>query len=146
MKKRVMVDGEPVELATNGELSIECVEPNVWSVLSGGKSFEVYLKDGFALVEGQTFGVQVYDPRELSQAGEATGPAGRRDLLAPMPGKVIRVLVEVGAGVEAGQGILVVEAMKMQNEIPAPKRGRVVAIGVSAGDPVSTGQTLAAIE
>jgi biotin carboxyl carrier protein len=63
-----------------------------------------------------------------------------------MPGKVIRVLVEEGGEVTAGQGIVVVEAMKMQNEMPSPKAGRVVSIAVKAGDAVATGQVLAVIE
>ncbi len=146
MIRRVVVDGEPVEPPSGPEVSLEAVEPHVWSVLLDGRSFEIYCKDGFAIVEGRSFAVEVQDPRELSDTDSTGGPTGRRDLLSPMPGKVIRVLAAVGDEVEAGQGIVVVEAMKMQNEMPAPKRGRVVAIGVAAGDAVSTGQMLAAVE
>jgi biotin carboxyl carrier protein len=63
-----------------------------------------------------------------------------------MPGKVVRVLVEEGAEVEAGQGIAVVEAMKMQNEMASPKRGRVVALRAREGATVTAGELLATIE
>jgi biotin carboxyl carrier protein len=145
MKMRVLVDGETVEVSQD-EVSVEVVEPGVWSVLVGGRSLEVCVHDGNAWIGGQAFEVQVHDPRELTDEAESGGPSGRRTLLAPMPGKVIRVLVEEGGEVTAGQGIVVVEAMKMQNEMPSPKAGRVVSIAVKAGDAVATGQVLAVIE
>jgi biotin carboxyl carrier protein len=145
MKMRVLVDGDPVE-DVHDEVSIANVEPGVWSVLMDGRSVEVCVHDGNAWIGGQAFEVQVHDPRELSDAAESGGQSGRRTLLAPMPGKVIRVLVAEGDEVAAGQGIVVVEAMKMQNEMPSPKAGRVVSIAVKTGDAVATGQVLAAIE
>jgi biotin carboxyl carrier protein len=63
-----------------------------------------------------------------------------------MPGRVIRVLVSEGDEVAAGQGIVVVEAMKMQNEMPSPKAGRVASVSVKPGDAVASGQVLAAVE
>jgi biotin carboxyl carrier protein len=63
-----------------------------------------------------------------------------------MPGRVVRLLVEKGAAVAAHQGVLVLEAMKMQNEIKAPKEGRVADLRVAAGDTVSAGDVLAIIE
>ena len=75
--------------------------------------------------------------------GEQKGP---RKLVALMPGKVVRVLVEEKAEVEAGQGVIVVEAMKMQNEIKSPKQGRVVKIVAQVGASVNAGDVLAVIE
>lgn len=145
MKLRVLVDGEPVGLK-NGEVSVEQVEPGVFSVLVGARSFEVSLDGGTAWVDGRSFEVRVEDPRELSDASALGGSAGRRELRAPMPGRVIRVLVSEGDEVAAGQGIVVVEAMKMQNEMPSPKAGRVASVSVKPGDAVASGQVLAAVE
>jgi len=63
-----------------------------------------------------------------------------------MPGKVVRVLVAEGAEVEAGAGILVVEAMKMQNELKSPRAGVVISVGVAPGDTVNAGDVLAVLE
>ena len=125
---------------------IEAVEPGVWSVLIDGRSYEVCVDGSQAWVAGRSFTVQVEDPRELSAQAANGGASGRRDVKAPMPGRVVRVLVEVGDEVAAGQGLMVVEAMKMQNEMPSPKAGRVAAVNVAAGDAVTSGQLLAAIE
>jgi biotin carboxyl carrier protein len=71
---------------------------------------------------------------------------GRQQLTAPMPGKIVRVLLSVDEAVASGQGVVVVEAMKMQNEIKSPKSGRVVEIRVNEGDTVDAGQVLAVVE
>lgn len=63
-----------------------------------------------------------------------------------MPGKIARVLVDKGQAVEAGEGLVVIEAMKMQNEIPAPQKGRVAEISVSEGDRVETGEKLLEVD
>jgi biotin carboxyl carrier protein len=68
------------------------------------------------------------------------------EILAPMPGKVVRVQTEAGASVEKGTGVVVVEAMKMQNEMKSPRAGVVVSINVKPGDTVNAGQVLAVIE
>ena len=67
-------------------------------------------------------------------------------MVALMPGRVIRVLVEAGQQVEAGQGLIVVEAMKMQNEMKAPRAGRVASVKAEAGAAVSAGDILMVIE
>ena len=145
MRAKVLVDGVPVDHAA-GSVSIEQVEPGVWSALIDGQSIDVSLDGERAWVAGRVFAVAVDDPRELSAEAASGGPSGRRDVRAPMPGRVIRVLVQEGDEVTAGQGIVVLEAMKMQNEMAAPKAGRVMALSVKAGDAVTTGQVLAAIE
>ncbi len=71
---------------------------------------------------------------------------GRQAVAAPMPGRVIRVLVEAGQAVEAGQGLIVVEAMKMQNEMKSPKAGRVIEVKASDGATVAAGDVLIVIE
>jgi biotin carboxyl carrier protein len=95
---------------------------------------------------GRDFRVQVRDPRSW-RAGRrgALAAAGPQQVLAPMPGKVVRLLVSAGETVEAGRGLVVVEAMKMQNEIRAPKSGRVERVLVVEGQAVRSQETLLVI-
>ena len=91
--------------------------------------------------------VWLIDPKRLRGARAGAGPeAGRAQITAPMPGKVVRVLVEQGQEVEAGQPVVVVEAMKMQNELKSPKAGTVVALRAATGATVNAGDILAEIE
>jgi biotin carboxyl carrier protein len=127
------------------------VEPGIYSVLWNGCSYEAKVLienengSGFVDVGGRHYAVTVQDPRELS-ASRTAELSGREDVVAPMPGKVVRVLVEQGSQVEEGQGIAVVEAMKMQNEMPSPKSGRVVVLRAREGATVAAGELLATIE
>ena len=81
-------------------------------------------------------------PALAAPAAAAPAPAGEGVVTAPMPGKILRILVKEGESVKTGQGLLVLEAMKMENEIPAPKDGVVKKILVKEGDTVDTGQAL----
>lgn len=93
------------------------------------------------------YAVTITDPRRLRSATPASVHGGdAAQIVASMPGKVVRVLVEVGAKVEAGDGIIVVEAMKMQNEMKSPKAGTVVALNIQTGATVNGGDVLAVIE
>ena len=98
-------------------------------------------------LRGVNYAVKLTDPKRLrgAQSG-AEDDKGAARIVAPMPGKVVRVLVEPGSEVEAGAGILVVEAMKMQNEMKAPKAGHVVSIDTQVGSTVNAGDVLAIIE
>ncbi len=100
------------------------------------------------IIVGTTqFVVTLTDPKRLRSAASvsAAGDAAVR-IVAPMPGKVVRVMVEAGATVAAGDGIIVVEAMKMQNEIKAPKAGTVITLNIQTGATVNGGDVLAVIE
>ena len=91
--------------------------------------------------------ITLTDPKRLRGAAAASAHAdGAARIVAPMPGKVVRVLVAKGASVEAGAGIVVVEAMKMQNEMKAPKAGTVATLNVEVGTTVNGGDVLAVIE
>jgi biotin carboxyl carrier protein len=92
------------------------------------------------------FDVEVRDPRSLRGRLRAVDDQGPKKLTAPMPGKIVRVLVNQGAEVEAGSGVVVVEAMKMQNEIKSPKKGTIQKILVSEGAAVNAGDVLAIVE
>jgi len=96
---------------------------------------------------GHAYEITVVDPRRL-RTGDTTAAhsAGTAQIISPMPGKIVRVLVEQGAQVEAGAGVIVVEAMKMQNEMKSPKAGTVISINAEVGATVSAGDILAVIE
>ena len=94
----------------------------------------------------QEFTAEVVDPRAWrGRTHGAVALEGRQHVVAPMPGKVVRVLVHEGDTVESGQGILVVEAMKMQNEIRSPKAGTVERLNVKEGQPVNAGEVLCVV-
>jgi biotin carboxyl carrier protein len=98
-------------------------------------------------VSGRRIAVAARDKKHLSgKQGAATGSGGRITLSAPMPGKVVRILLKVGDEVTAHQGVMIVEAMKMQNEVQSPKAGKVVDICINEGQTVDGGQKLAVIE
>ena len=105
-------------------------------------------RETFAVnVGGHNYKVNIIDPRRLrSVQSSDRHQHGSAEIVASMPGKVVRVLVEVGAKVEAGSGIVVVEAMKMQNELKSPRAGVVVKLGVSPGATVNAGDVLAVVE
>jgi biotin carboxyl carrier protein len=123
---------------------------DVLSVLIGGKAYEIKRErtatDMHLWVGSVRYAVRVRDPRSLRSRQAADDGKGPRKLVAPMPGKVVRVLVREDAEVEAGQGIVVVEAMKMQNEIKSPKKGVVRKLAASEGANVNSGDVLAIVE
>lgn len=98
-------------------------------------------------VGAREYGVRLTDPKHLRGAGAgAAEQGGRAQIKAPMPGKVVRVLVEAGQTVESGQGLVVVEAMKMQNELKSPKAGAVAELSAAPGATVNAGDVLLVIE
>jgi biotin carboxyl carrier protein len=127
-------------LLVNGSSVFKCRVETKHDRTSPGELFEVVLRD-------RNYDVSVVDPKRL-RSGQSAGAHhhGAAEIVSPMPGKIIRVLVEAGAQVEAGAGIVVVEAMKMQNEMKAPKAGTVVSIKVAEGATVNAGDVLAVIE
>jgi biotin carboxyl carrier protein len=139
-----LLDGKPMEFEA------ELLRPGVLSLLVNGKAYRVVLEDDAEepaiLLEGRRFPYRLDDPRSLkARRAHSRGADGPRSLKASMPGRVVRVLVEAGATVEAHQSIVVIEAMKMQNELKAPKAGVVAELHVAAGDTVASGDVLAVI-
>ncbi len=128
---------------------VEIAEPNVYSVLMDGRSYDARVEEvpgGLVVViDGFRFEVDVRDPRRFSRKAGGRGGEGVQTILAPMPGKVVRVLVSAGDAVEAGQGLLVVEAMKMQNEMKALRAGTVLSVSTREGATVTAGEVLATI-
>jgi biotin carboxyl carrier protein len=126
-------------------------EPGVFSFMVGHRVVEFHvsklpgIETRRVVTVAGTTDVRIIDRKHRSPGDEAEGD-GQQIMLAPMPGKVVAILAAVGDTVERGQGVLVVEAMKMQNEVKAARDGVVSEIKVSAGDTVSAGQVLARLE
>lgn len=129
---------------------VEMPEPGVYSVLMDGRSFEARVEvvpDGLVVViDGFRFEVDARDPRRFSRRHGSRGAEGVQTIAAPMPGKIVRVLVTPGDSVQAGQGIVVVEAMKMQNEMKAARAGKVLTVLTREGATVTAGESLVTIE
>ncbi len=145
----VHVDGEPVSA------SVETINGSpVRMVTIGDEVHRVVVRPGargaYTLwLDGYRFEVEALDERartirELS--GKSAGPTGPAPLIAPMPGLIVRVNAKPGDEVQAGQGLVVMEAMKMENELRAPAAGRVRAIHAAPGTAVEKGTVLVELE
>ncbi len=146
-------DAQHLHIAFGGRvIEADTVEvaAGTYSMLIGGRAYEVCVAPahgGLRVYAGsREFNVQIADPRAwCGRHGAAQEAEGRQEILAPMPGKIVRVLVKQGDKVEAGQGLCVVEAMKMQNEIKSPKTGIVERLIVTEGQAVNSGESLAVV-
>ncbi|HYR91064.1 MAG TPA: biotin/lipoyl-containing protein [Terriglobia bacterium] len=165
MKYTAIIHGERIEIELNrtGGNSIEAevggrkyllearmVEPGVYwfnwnnrsleiSIARNGEEFVVSLAD-------HRIPVEMVDGRTARLRSGLQGHDGVVEIRAPMPGKIVKLLVPEGAEIEANQGLLVMEAMKMQNEIKSPKKGIVRKLGVSENAAVNSGDLLGTIE
>ena len=162
MKYDVICDGRSASLRIDGnrfhyqresgevmesDFSTEAVGPDSWSVLVGGRVYQVVLSTpGEVWVNGRSVAIEVFDPRSPRGRNSHNSADGPRNVSAAMPGKVVRVLVAIGDTVEQGQGLVVVEAMKMQNEMKSPKPGRIAAVKIAAGATVAAGEVLVVVE
>jgi pyruvate carboxylase subunit B len=132
------IDGTPVSMVTIGD-EVHRV------VIRPGASRGIYT----LWLDGHRFDVEALDERTRAireRAGISAGPSGPAPLLAPMPGLIVRVNAEVGDSVQAGQGLVVMEAMKMENELRAQAAGRVKAVLVAPGAVVEKGAILIELE
>jgi biotin carboxyl carrier protein len=133
------------------DLDVRRVGPSSYSILVDHRSFDFeVVREGEDLMVasrgGATRVTLVDAARKSRQPGARAQAAGKASLKAMMPGRVVNVLVNVGDEVAAQQGLLVVEAMKMENELKAPKAGKVVEIKVKAGQTVEKGELLLVVE
>lgn len=142
---KVMIDG--VEHVVDAQL----ITDNLWSVLYRNGSFEVDVtrlqaEEYEVLIQGDChkFTMMNEQRRAMLRAG-GKGSAGKAMLTSPMPGKVVKLLVTEGQEVGAGQGVIVVEAMKMENEIVAHRDGVVSALGVAEGQPIRNGDLICVV-
>ncbi len=167
MKLRVTIDGEDCVLdfqaseglaaytlqgfvTAEGKASVAEIMPGVFSVLLGPRSYAVHLNrtaEGLEVwAAGRRRSVSVADVRDSSARQKKSTVNGPTEIRAQMPGKVVKLLVELGATVEAGQGLIVVEAMKMQNEMKSPRPGRVSKIYAVEGRTVAAAEKLMVVE
>lgn len=128
-------------------------DEHLYSLLLDNESYELFVERRrgvyYVLVRGDRYAVEVEDARlkQLRAVGEdAREESGASSVTAPMPGLVVRVLVEPGAEVALGDGLLILEAMKMENEIRSPRGGVVKVLNVADGQTVNPGEVLAVIE
>jgi biotin carboxyl carrier protein len=135
------------------EFPLDVVSPQtgLLSILVDGKSHEVRQENSpdqsVIVVDNERFTAVVRDPRSFrSRRNRPVGAQGVQKIAAPIPGRVVRIFAPVGTAVEAGQAVLVIEAMKMQSELKAPKKGKVTKLNVKEGAAVEAGQTLAEVE
>ncbi len=165
MTYEVLIDGIPhrLELSRNDKswdckldgrdirLDAVLARRDVLSVLIDGKAYEIKRErtatDMHLWVGPVRYAAELRDPRSLRSRQAAAGDEhGVRKLVAAMPGKVVRVLAAQGTQVEAGQGVIVVEAMKMQNEMKSPKKGVIQKILAAEGVAVNAGDVLVIVE
>jgi biotin carboxyl carrier protein len=157
MKRQVSVNGRSAQIEIQGSrLRYERDDGVVieaafslegTSVLLNGRSYSVAKGSGKEVwVNGRLILMEVFDPRDLRPGQGAIATYGRLEIAASMPGKVIRVLVAAGDAVEEGQGLVVVEAMKMQNEMKSPKAGRVAEVRARPDVTVGAGEVLVVVE
>ena len=148
-------DGNSVIARVDGReynLTVSEPKPGVFLLKSDGKVFEASVsspnKGQFVVsIRGNEIEVGITDPKHLrGGAAEADHSAARAEIRTAMPGKVVRVLHQVGSEVQNGDGVIVVEAMKMQNEMKSPKTGIIVEMRAAEGDTVAAGDVLVVIE
>ena len=127
------------------------VQDSVWSILYGAESFEVDVQgrdDAYEVLIGgdcYKFSLMNEQRRALIRAG-GKGAAGKALVTSPMPGKVVKLLVDEGEEVQSDQGVIVVEAMKMENELKSAVTGKVKEIFVKEGEVVEAGAKLLLVE
>ncbi len=165
MKFEAQLDGAtvPVEVAgregrfqitlEGGTLEVDArrVAEGIWSLLIDGESLvaDVSEEDGLVVVQvdGETYRVRVEEEtRYIIRTRGGTAVRGGQVLKAPMPGRVTHIEVTVGQAVEPGDGLIILEAMKMENEFDAAVRGTVREIRVQVGQAVNPGDVLVVIE
>jgi biotin carboxyl carrier protein len=145
------IDGKPLEADWTE------IRPGHYSILIDGQSYEARVvpapdsrpglpENWIVTIAEHDFHVEVRDPRTRRFAGQAVAHDGPLDVLAPMPGKIVRVLVDRDQEVAQDQGLVVIEAMKMQNELRAPRAGRITEVHVEEGIGIEAGARLLRLE
>ena len=150
----LQIDGGCVRAEVDGrvyDLELREPEPGSYLLFRDAEVHECRVTkthEGFDVsLHGHNYPIAIVDPKRLRSGTDADRHHhGLTEITAPMPGKVVRVHIEPGTSVEKGDGVVVVEAMKMQNEMKSPRAGVVVSINVNPGDTVNAGDVLAVVE
>jgi biotin carboxyl carrier protein len=142
----ILVNGE------KREVDFKALRPQLYSFIMEGRSYELVLDehDGEyeVMLRGQLYSGQVLDERAQLLATQRTGAgagSGEISIKAPMPGLVVAIPVSEGQEVHAGQTVIILESMKMQNELKAPREGTIARISAQAGTSVEQGKLLVTI-
>ena len=146
---RITVGGQPIEL----DFKSMSEGLPIYSLILDGKSYEAMIEltdDGWqVMIRGQMYVIDVEDERQrrlrMASAGTTT-QSGELKLKAPMPGLIVDVPIETGQDVGKGDNLIILESMKMQNELKSPREGKVSRINVKAGDTVNQNQVLLILE
>ena len=136
--------------ARDYDLAFFSPEEGIYTFLNGDRVYEAQVTalDETSMrvqIGSRVIAIRIIDRRQRRSSADSA-VEGRQNLFAPMPGRVVRVLLQAGDEVAAGEGVVVVEAMKMQNEIKSPKAGRVLEVRVTQGATVNANQVLAVVE
>jgi biotin carboxyl carrier protein len=145
--------GNTLEATVNGRtynLEVKELRPGVYWFGWNGFSLEAGVtetQEGHTVsVRGHHIPIELIDSRKALRRASQTDHPGAVEVRAPMPGKIVRVLVAEGAEVEVHQALVIMEAMKMQNEIRAPKKGRIQGLAVTEGAAVNSQDLIALVE
>jgi len=139
--------------SSSAEAHCEEITPGAYSILLNGKTYEalVSTRPGatpdaagpYVIAVGlRRYVVELHDPRQWRRRGSSIEAEGPQEIVAPMPGKIVKILVTEGQEVSRDQGLLVIEAMKMQNELRAPRAGRIERVYLEEGRGVESGARL----
>jgi len=146
-------DGDLVVKVEDRELIVDArwTQSDLLSLIIDGRSYQVDIhseKDSHqVMVEGEHFDFELFDERKaLLKSAAGLGVEGVQEIRTSMPGKIVKVLVAEGDEVQEGDGLVIVEAMKMENEMKSPKVGTVTKVGVGEGDTVEAGALLVVVE
>ncbi|MGD8604578.1 MAG: biotin/lipoyl-binding protein [Anaerolineales bacterium] len=142
---RITIDGQPVDL----DFKTMSEGQPIYSLILGGKSYEAMIEltdEGWqVMLRGQLYQIDIEDERQrrlrMASGGVST-QSGELKLKAPMPGLIVDVPVEEGQEVAKGDNLIILESMKMQNEIKSPREGKIARVNVNAGDSVNQNQVL----
>jgi biotin carboxyl carrier protein len=161
MQRDIIINGKTIHVEVSGDrvtvngedvaIDSQLISPTELSLIFEGRAHRCLLDrtatDEAVVILGKRYPFTVEDPRALkSRKARGTAAGGPLDIKSNMPGRVLRIIASEGDDVSKGQGLLVVEAMKMQNEMKTPREGRVRRIAVKEGDTVNAGQLLAVVE
>lgn len=154
---QLRLDGERVFAEVDGraiELNVRETEAGGYLLVIDGRVYDCRVGRNASELErmevhvrNRAYSIALTDPKRMRATKSAAAHGeGSAQIISQMPGKVVRVLVAVGSEVEAGASVIVVEAMKMQNEMKSPKAGTVTTLNAKVGETVNAGEVLAVIE
>lgn len=149
------IDGK-TQLTIDGKVfdaQVSQPEPGLFTIIINNKIYSTRaFRSGNSgnseiIVNGKAISVSAQDKKSYQgKNGSGGGAGGKSVISAPMPGKIVRILLKEGDDVEAKQGVIIVEAMKMQNEVLSPKTGKVASIKVTEGQVINAGDVMVVIE